>query len=285
MNYKHLTSVALLNEAILISKNIRHQVVVLMELLKEINERKLYCDLAYPSLFRYVVEVLKFSEAQAAIYFNVTRELGHSSKIKMMLVSGDLNLSAAHQVSLVIKENKEIYKNDKSILKLSMKFSNLSKSDAKKEGDLLRGKKPLQETHHHIKVKPKILEKMEKLRRKLNLPQNIELESILELLLDEKLTPNSKINDDNKIITAKTKSILLAKANHQCEFQSETGKRCSSTKYLEVDHILPRALGGTHHSSNLRIYCSQHNKKAAMNIFGSHIMMNHSLRKSLPPDK
>jgi hypothetical protein len=53
-------------------------------------------------------------------------------------------------------------------------------------------------------------------------------------------------------------------ANGQCQFVSRlNGKRCDSRHFLEIDHILPIARGGTHRKENLRIYCREHNAWAA----------------------
>jgi len=269
MNYKILTNETLIDVALLVSKNIRQQTIALLEILKEIDKRKLYCEFSYPSLFQYVVMELKFSESQAAIYCNLTRHLGDSPGIKKMLTTGELNLGSAHQVTLVIKDHPEIYKTEDKILAIARQFSQLSKKESKIQGDLLRGKK-VEVPTLTIKLSHKLTEKIEKLKRKYNLPKAMNPENILEFLIDEKLTDTFEINEDNKVITKKTKSILLVKANHQCEFRTSEGKRCQETRFLEVDHITPRAFGGNNKTANLRIFCTQHNKKAAMNLMGAH---------------
>ena len=41
---------------------------------------------------------------------------------------------------------------------------------------------------------------------------------------------------------------------------SSTGRRCGSKADLEIDHIVPFAMGGRNELSNLRLVCSQHNR-------------------------
>jgi 5-methylcytosine-specific restriction endonuclease McrA len=48
----------------------------------------------------------------------------------------------------------------------------------------------------------------------------------------------------------------------------KTGKSCDSTYFLETDHIIPVALGGTNDQTNLRLYCRGHNQRASVKIFG-----------------
>lgn len=48
-----------------------------------------------------------------------------------------------------------------------------------------------------------------------------------------------------------------------------TGRRCGSRDRVEVDHILPKALGGCDDPSNLRTFCRTHNLLMARKAFGS----------------
>ncbi len=47
-----------------------------------------------------------------------------------------------------------------------------------------------------------------------------------------------------------------------------TGQRCTSRFKLEIDHIIPRALGGTNDINNLRLVCRAHNQWAAIQQLG-----------------
>ncbi|RYZ65628.1 MAG: HNH endonuclease [Proteobacteria bacterium] len=55
----------------------------------------------------------------------------------------------------------------------------------------------------------------------------------------------------------------------RCSFKDHrSGKTCGSTFQLEIDHIMPKALGGTDNLDNLRVYCRVHNQFAAQQTFG-----------------
>jgi 5-methylcytosine-specific restriction endonuclease McrA len=58
----------------------------------------------------------------------------------------------------------------------------------------------------------------------------------------------------------------------QCTFVGADGTRCQCKKGLQVDHIKPFAAGGTHHLSNLRLLCGAHNRLAAEQTLGKHVM-------------
>lgn len=80
---------------------------------------------------------------------------------------------------------------------------------------------------------------------------------------------------ETKRAVAKTGSLprairhaVLVRDGFQCTFVSSKGVRCRATHYLEIDHIVPRAQGGTDDLENLRCACSAHNKHFAKEVFG-----------------
>lgn len=54
----------------------------------------------------------------------------------------------------------------------------------------------------------------------------------------------------------------------RCVFQGPGGVRCHSRKFLELDHIRPRALGGADVVENLRLLCRAHNDAERRRILG-----------------
>jgi 5-methylcytosine-specific restriction endonuclease McrA len=55
----------------------------------------------------------------------------------------------------------------------------------------------------------------------------------------------------------RNRPLALKRAGGKCEL-TENGKRCGSRDRCQVDHIIPRARGGTHHLDNLRVLCKPH---------------------------
>jgi hypothetical protein len=75
------------------------------------------------------------------------------------------------------------------------------------------------------------------------------------------------IKNHRKYISVHAKRFLLNKAHHRCEYvNSETGVRCGSNYQLQLDHVWPRALGGSDELPNLRVLCGKHNRFEARRI-------------------
>jgi hypothetical protein len=49
---------------------------------------------------------------------------------------------------------------------------------------------------------------------------------------------------------------------------SEDGRRCDASAFLELDHVHPRAVGGSNDVTNLRVRCRAHNQLWAEQTFG-----------------
>jgi hypothetical protein len=59
------------------------------------------------------------------------------------------------------------------------------------------------------------------------------------------------------------------RAGGRCAYVAPDGTRCTSRAWLEFDHVVPYALGGSSvDAANIRPYCRPHNAWAARQIFG-----------------
>jgi hypothetical protein len=66
----------------------------------------------------------------------------------------------------------------------------------------------------------------------------------------------------------------------RCTFVAPDGHRCDARAFLELDHMEPRALGGTNDAANLRVRCRAHNQLAAEETFGrEHVEQRRHLRQ------
>jgi 5-methylcytosine-specific restriction endonuclease McrA len=88
------------------------------------------------------------------------------------------------------------------------------------------------------------------------------------------------VDSNNRIYLSQSlKRALFTKANYQCTFiNPKSGRRCTQTRNLQVDHTQPLALGGSNQFDNLRSLCSTHNQWAAIELFGHQKIMSHALR-------
>ena len=81
------------------------------------------------------------------------------------------------------------------------------------------------------------------------------------------VTMKQKINNDQKYL--KPKRYIPSKVRHRVWMRDQgkctyvcpkTKRRCSSGYLLQIDHIKPFSLGGTHEADNLRLLCANHNQ-------------------------
>lgn len=72
-----------------------------------------------------------------------------------------------------------------------------------------------------------------------------------------------------KSMTLSIRKAVFIKSTGQCEYRDpKSNRRCEGRHRLEIDHIQPRALGGTNTPENLRALCRTHNLLMAEKIFG-----------------
>lgn len=78
---------------------------------------------------------------------------------------------------------------------------------------------------------------------------------------------------------------VFVRDGFRCTFVSASAVRCRATQHLELDHIIPRARGGTDDVENLRCVCSAHNKHYAKLAFGKEFVQSRirTRRSSSPP--
>ncbi len=71
----------------------------------------------------------------------------------------------------------------------------------------------------------------------------------------------------SRYVPAATRDEVLVRDGFCCTFESAEGVRCGSRNNLEVDHIVPFAVGGETKPENLRTLCAPHNLRAAYEVF------------------
>jgi 5-methylcytosine-specific restriction endonuclease McrA len=86
---------------------------------------------------------------------------------------------------------------------------------------------------------------------------NLTLVQLLHKLCDEKL---------------ESKLPATSRVKKEVRLRDRYCVNCGSTHALEVDHIIPRALGGTDEPGNLRLLCRSCNQRAAIRYFGTRMV-------------
>ena len=73
-------------------------------------------------------------------------------------------------------------------------------------------------------------------------------------------------------IPARVRRAVHDRDGGQCTFVSESGHRCEARKFLEFDHVLEVARGGTSTVENVRLRCRAHNQHTAEQTYGAGFM-------------
>jgi hypothetical protein len=69
-------------------------------------------------------------------------------------------------------------------------------------------------------------------------------------------------------VSRPTRRTVFERDGERCTYVDSEGHRCTATGWLELDHVVPRARGGTDDPGNLRVRCRAHNQLYAEQTFG-----------------
>ena len=90
----------------------------------------------------------------------------------------------------------------------------------------------------------------------------------------------------SRYVPAELRREVFARDDEQCTYVGPDGDRCPARGYVELDHVCPKAHGGTETAANLRVRCRAHNALYAEQVFGrAHVASRRDLRqrKKAPP--
>jgi 5-methylcytosine-specific restriction endonuclease McrA len=73
-----------------------------------------------------------------------------------------------------------------------------------------------------------------------------------------------------RYIPARVRDQVFARDRCQCTYTGTNGRRCASTRALQIDHVQPVARGGSCEANNLRLLCAYHNRLEAERLMGRH---------------
>ncbi len=73
----------------------------------------------------------------------------------------------------------------------------------------------------------------------------------------------------SRYIPSAVREPVQERAGYQCEFRGPDGTRCRARTGLQIEHLRPFALHGSHDERNLRLHCGPHNRLTAERTFGA----------------
>jgi 5-methylcytosine-specific restriction endonuclease McrA len=84
--------------------------------------------------------------------------------------------------------------------------------------------------------------------------------------------PKRNRSKTSRYISAHVRRRVWERDHGQCTFVGSKGRRCASRRFLEFDHVVPVAQGGSASVDGLRLRCRAHNQLEAERAFGADFM-------------
>jgi hypothetical protein len=93
----------------------------------------------------------------------------------------------------------------------------------------------------------------------------------------------AKASRGERTVSRAARREAVARDGMRCSFVSEDGRRCEETAFLELDHVVPVALGGDA-SHGVRVLCRWHNQFEAERILGREVVVAGKAARAMDDD-
>jgi len=243
----------------------RELVATLAEHLAEVERRALHLALGYSSLYIYARERLGLSEHEAYLRIHAARASRRHPAVLEGLRSGALTLTAVKLVAPHLEAHPEL----------------LDQARGKSKRQVERAVAEITEASSvrtELRVRPLAGGKVE-----LTVVVDEATAALFEDALDVTMHENPQ-RDGGRALAKALQLLIAAKQKprgavpaaseravlgpRRCAFVGTDGHVCGETRFVELDHIVPRAEGGTDDPANLRWLCRSHNGYEAQRVLG-----------------
>jgi hypothetical protein len=259
MDLKHLTDKSLLQEIKRLSSAERELTLKILHHLREIERRKLYCDLGFTSLFDYCVRELGYAEASAHRRIVSARMLNDIPSIENKIESGALTLTNLTSLNQFFRE--ENITDNKKKEALLLKIEGLSKREC--DLKLMQLSEIPVEKKHCLWISDSTMEKVKDYRNLKGTKETSE-EIISETLtnalaeLHREKFKLVKIQRKPNVSESRTPS---ASVKREVYLRDKKCVKCGSVFGLQYDHRKPFSLGGKSTPENIRLLCANCNQR------------------------
>lgn len=292
MTLKDLSDDVLIERLKKLVREERELLMSVLHHLREVERRRLFSKFQCASLFAYAVTELKYSESQAERRISAMRLLWDvppkdTPQIEAKITSGRLTLTNLVLAQTLFSKEKKAGRQMTAETKLTV-LSQLENQTTRSAEKIVCGISPemaarKKELHFNLIDDDRLREKLLRLKGHYAHTQpSMNLTELLHRLCDEKLEAINKLNTPS---APRVKSKNPAPPTHAASpteirrlvWQRDQGRcsNCRSTFALEIDHRLPKALGGPLTLENARLLCRTCNQRAAIEYFGMAKMAGH----------
>lgn len=271
----------------------REATLAVIERVREIQRRLLHLEIGYSSLHEFCVVELGYSDGAAYRRIHAMELCEELPQARESIAEGRLSLSNAASLQRYLETEPEKHQSSAARGALFAEIEGKSKRECERifnpeqtgqemklhvDEDTLADLKRLSEllvipmTDHATLIKKiaKIaLKTVDPLQKKASTKSGSadkKLSTSPEKLEQASARRSSK---SPRSISAPIKRAIWVRDESMCAFvNTVTGKRCCSRYGLQIDHIVPVALGGRATLENLRLLCFAHNHFEAQRILG-----------------
>lgn len=229
----------------------------ILDLLRKVNDSRLYLDWGYASLYDYMIRGLGYSESVAYQRQSAIRVIKEVPEVKQQLESGSLNFSTLTKAYKTLKDKPTSQKRkileqiqNKSVREVEKILAPDCDSDVSKKRYI--GSETLRLT---MDVSESEYNEIQRLRALKSQPNDKQLfVSLVRNALKAFEVVRKTTSTKPRQIAQSLKNTLLKKANYKCQYPG-----CNQDHYLHIDHIRPVREGGSNHITNLQVLCASHN--------------------------
>ena len=260
MNIKALSNSELLASIQTIRGTEREIVISILHHLIEIDDRRLYRDAGYSSLFDYCLRALRHSESSACRLVQCARAMRDNPELERHYLEGQVTLKSISLAATSIRQHEIAVEDIVGKTRREVEMLVASPVPAKprevikpvKVQQLSEGpvSRPVEERYEiRFSVTKEVFEEFQAIRAALSneLGCDLSVEAVFKKLLAKREARPRKARPartDTRRIPARVKVAVKQRDHNQCTYVAEDGTRCMQTHYLHFDHIVPFALGG-----------------------------------------
>ncbi len=253
------------------------------------DERRAYLEHGFTSTFEWMVKGFCYSHSTAFRKVSAARVLKVDPSVEAKLDAGEVNLTTLSKVQTVILAQEKATGHKVSVKDKVRMVEQIVNKSAVEAKQILFSLMP--EAASSVKQERQVVIDGDTTRRTMNFTKemNADLQRMKELLSHkfpegsdaEVLAHAMKFfldkTDPLRVAAAASKRVtkvgakraILKSSGGACTYKDEdTGTVCGSRFQVQLDHIIPKALGGTDDPTNLRPLCRQHNLLMAERAFG-----------------
>lgn len=268
MNLKHISDKQLLKDTKSLVAQERKISTQLLHHLKEIEKRKLFSEIGYPSLFKYLVQELGFSEAAAMRRIDGSRLLKDIPEIQEKLENGSLNLSHLSKATDKFKQENITDNAFKKEVLSAIENTSARGCDRVLEEIVLPNTLPILPPPKLYPVTVnlsednfKLFEDVRDLFAHYKFNKNDLFGKIFKCTIEH--MENKRFKTKSKAAEKDSKTRYVPAGLKRAIFERDkVCQKCGGKHALQIDHIKPYALGGRTTKSNLRLLCRNCNQRA-----------------------